>query len=147
MKKLTPEEELQFLKEIHGQAWVTAILDGLRDSFTVLQTRAQMLLGLVTICLTITGFSGPKVAESGALPRFFVFLGVVSVLVSALVVLCGPLHIRWMTQYRAEQMDTTLVHLIRRRNRRTCLYHLAVAWLLVGLTGYVLSFAAFLLKP
>ncbi len=145
MKKLTPEEELRFLKEIHGQNGVPPIFDWLRDAFAVLQTRAQMLLGLITICLTITGFSGPKMAESGALSRVFVFLGVISVLASALVLLCGPLQIRWMTRYREEQMDATFVFLIRRRNLRTRLYHLAVACLLVGLTGYVLSFAAFLL--
>lgn len=145
MKKLTPEEELRFLKEIHGQRGAAGIFDWLRDAFAVLQTRAQMLLGLVTICLTITGFSGPKVAESGPLSRFFVFFGVISVLVSALLLLCGPLQIRWMSQYGAGSMDDTLLQLIRRRDRRTVLYHLAVAWLLAGLTGYVLSFAAFLL--
>jgi uncharacterized Tic20 family protein len=105
-----------------------------------------MLLGLVTICLTITGFSGPKVAESGPWSRFFVFVGVIAVLLSALFVLCGPLQIRWMTQYREDALDATLVQLLRRRNHRTALYHLAVTCLLIGLTGYVLSFAAFLLK-
>lgn len=59
LKKLNPEEELEFLKEIHGADDFGKLFHVLKESFSLLQTRAQMLLGLATICLTITGFSGP----------------------------------------------------------------------------------------
>jgi len=75
-----------------------------------------------------------------------VFLGVVSVLASALIIFTGPLQIRWLTQYRADSIDTTLLELIRRRNIRTHQYYTAMGCLVVGLSGYVLSFATYLLK-
>jgi len=64
LRKLTPEEELEFLKEIHGADDYSKLFSELKDAFALLQTRAQMLLGLATICLTITGFSGPRMAQS-----------------------------------------------------------------------------------
>lgn len=145
MQKLTPRDELDFLRQIYGHDALPTIFGVVRDSFAVLQTRGQLLLGLITICLTITGFSGHRIASSGVLPKVFVLLGVLSVLASALLILCGPLQVRWMTQSREDTIDETLVRLIERRNRRTRLYHAAVVCLLVGLTGYVLSFAAHLL--
>jgi hypothetical protein len=68
------------------------------------------------------------------------------VLISALIIFCGPLQIRWLTQYRADSVETTLLELIRRRNTRTYQYYTAMGCLVVGLSGYVLSFAAYLIK-
>jgi hypothetical protein len=144
LRPLTPAEELAFLKEIHGTPAIAEIFAGVRDSLTVLQTRSQMLLGLITICLTVTGFSGRQIAETGWLSRGSVLVGVLSVLVAAVILIAGPLQVRWVTQYRAETVDATLVTLIERRNRKTTQYQLAAVWLLVGLIGYVLSLAFYL---
>ncbi|MCK5739626.1 hypothetical protein KAH55_10605, partial [bacterium] len=145
MQKLCPAEEFQFYQEIHGDKDYEKVFSALKESFNVLQVRSQVLLSLITICLTITGFSGHRIASTGLLPRIFVSIGVSSVLISALILICGPLQVRWMTQFRAKNLEATVLELIRRRNLRTRKYHWAIFALIIGLTGYVLSLVGFLL--
>jgi len=144
MQKLSPDEEVAFLRDLHRDAEAESVLETLRGAFIVLQTRSQMLLGLATICLTITGFSGPQIAASGVAARSFIVLGVVCVLVTALLLVSGPLQVRWMTQFRGESTDATLAELVRRRNQKTHRYHQAMGFLIVGFTGYVLALATYL---
>ena len=66
---LDPTEELEYLKTIYGDNQAEKLFTLLTDSFNVIQNRAQMLLSLITITLTITGFSGPKIAESSLFAR------------------------------------------------------------------------------
>ncbi len=143
-RKLSPEEELAFLKEIHGEDY-GALFAFLREAFALLQMRAQMLLGLATICLTITGFSGPRMAQSNAFSRFFIGFGLLFVLASVAAIVAGPLHLRWMTAWRADSLDETLIQNIRRRDAKTRLYKIATVLLLIGLTGYLLSLGFFLM--
>ncbi|WP_372846290.1 hypothetical protein [Pontiella sp.] len=143
LKKLNPKEELAFLKEIHG-ADHSKLFGVLREAFTLLQTRAQMLLGLATICLTITGFSGPRMAQSNGVSRFFIGFGLIFVLAAVAAVLVGPLRFRWVTAWRADTMDETLIENIRRRDSKTRWYRVATFLLLVGLTGYLLSLVFYL---
>lgn len=144
MKKLTDSEEVEYLKQLYGGDNVMGIYESLRESFNVLQLRSQLLLSLIVVCLTITGFSGPRIAESGPLARIALFGGVLGVLVAAVILVAGPLRIRWITQWASSDSNETIRLLICRRNNRTKLYHAAAGTLLVGLTGYVLSLAAFL---
>jgi len=144
LNKLTPEEELEFLKEIHGDD-SAKLFAALKDSFSLLQTRAQMLLGLATICLTITGFSGPRMAASNVWSRFFIGFGLVFVLFSVMALVAGPLRLRWMTAWKAGNLERTLVFHLRQRNLRTRFYKVSMILLLVGLTGYLLSLVFYLL--
>lgn len=143
MKKLLPREEVEFLKEIHGEDY-GKLFAAMREAFAILQTRSQMLLGLATICLTITGFSGPRMAASNPLSRFFIGFGLSFVLASVIAVVAGPLRFRWVTSWRADTLDETLIENIRRRDSKTRLYRLATFLLLVGLTGYLLSLIFYL---
>ena len=143
MKKLTPEEEVEFLKEIHGEDY-SRLFDAVKESFELLQTRSQMLLGLATICLTITGFSGPKMAQSNSFSRFFISFGLSFVLASIIAVVAGPLRLRWMTEWKAATLDETLAENIKRRRFKTRLYRMATALLMMGLTGYLLSLIFYL---
>jgi hypothetical protein len=145
IRKLGPREELEYLREIHGddQGRLFSILV---ESFNVLQYRAQLLLGLITICLTITGFSGPRIAESGTVAKLSLIAGLALVLCSALIILVGPLQLRWGTQRRGETLDESLIFLIHVRNQRTRRYHTASALLILGLFGYVGSVIGYLLE-
>lgn len=145
MNKLSPQEELEFLKEIHGRDQYAKLLDVLKDAFSLLQTRAQMLLGLATICLTITGFSGPRMAASNILSRFFIGFGLSFVLLSVIALVAGPLRLRWMTAWKADDVESTLLHHIEQRNNRTVYYRVAMSLLIIGLTGYLLSLLCFLM--
>ena len=143
MKKLTPEEEVEFLKEIHGKEY-SRLFDIVKESFVLLQMRSQMLLGLATICLTITGFSGPKMAQSNSFSRFFIGFGLSFVLASIIAMVAGPLRLQWITSWKADTLDETLVQNIQWRNYKTRLYRIATALLIIGLTGYLLSLIFYL---
>lgn len=146
MKELNPAEELKHLKLIYGEESPAGVYSSLISSFAIIQTRGQILLSLATICLTITGFSGPKIAESNLISRYSIALGLAFVLVSIVVVLSGPMRIKWLTQQYAENMDKTMEELIRRRNVKTKQYHQAMVLLGVGLSFYVMSVVSFLVK-
>jgi len=141
---LTPEDEWQFWQEIYREDAVVTGFAILRDSYQTLQVRSQILLGLITICLTITGFSGIRIAADHLLARVLMLIGILGVLISAVILFSGPLQVRWHTQARADTIPQTIITLIRRRNIRTAQYHAAVACLLIGLTGYVLSVTAYM---
>lgn len=143
MKKLSTAEEAAFIKEIHGGDY-SAVFRYLRESFALLQARSQMLLGLATICLTITGFSGPRMAQSNPFSRFFIAFGLVFVLASVAAVVAGPLSLRWITSWRGETLDDTLIANLLRRDSKTRLYRLSTVLLLTGLTGYLLSLIFYL---
>lgn len=143
LKKLTPEEELVFLKQIHGEEY-GKLFASIREAFSILQTRSQMLLGLATICLTITGFSGPRMAASNPFSRFFIGFGLSFVLAAVIAVVTGPLRFRWVTAWKAETLDETLIENIKRRDLKTRLYGIATVLLLTGLTGYLLSMICYL---
>jgi hypothetical protein len=143
MKKLSAMEEVEFLKEIHGDDY-GKLFAAIREAFCILQTRSQMLLGLATICLTITGFSGPRIAASNPFSRFFIGFGLSFVLAAVIAVVVGPLRFRWVTAWKADTLDETLTENIRRRDLKTCWYRIATFLLLTGLTGYLLSLIFYL---
>jgi cytochrome c oxidase assembly factor CtaG len=143
LKKLTPRKEIEFLKEINGEDY-SKLFGSVKESFALLQTRSQMLLGLATICLTITGFSGPRMAQSNAFSRFFIGFGLSFVLAAVIAVVAGPLRLQWMTAWKADTLDETLTENIRRRDSKTRLYRIATFLLLIGLTGYLLSLIFYL---
>jgi len=144
LRMLKPEEELDYLKEVHGDNYskLFAVLIG---HFDVLQSRAQMLLGLITICLTVTGFSGPSIAASGWIAKMLLAFGLSFVLLASFLLVMGPLQLRWGTQRRAATVPESLVALIEIRNRRTRRYHIASAILVVGLAGYMGSLLVYML--
>ncbi len=144
LRKLSPVEELDFMKEIHGADDYAKLFAVVKDSFSLIQTRAQMLLGLATICMTITGFSGPRMAASNPYSRFLIGFGLSFVLASVIAIVVGPLRFRWITAWRAESMDQTLLENLKRRDSKTLFYRIATLLLLIGLTGYLLSLVFYL---
>ena len=56
-KTLTPEQEIAFMRTELKLETPVLLLDRIVGHFTILQTRSGLLLSLVTICLTISGFS------------------------------------------------------------------------------------------
>lgn len=146
LKRLSHEEELAFLKEVHGEGESAALFGVMREAFVLLQTRAQMLLGLATICLTITGFSGPGIAQSNGYSRVLIGLGLLFVLASVCVSLMGPLRLQWMYAWKAEDADQTILELLRRRDQRTRCYRIATLLLAAGLIFYLFSLLFYLLS-
>ena len=120
-------------------------LEFLRHQFDVIQARSQLLLTLATLALTITGFSGPKIAQTNLFARYSMAVGIVFVLFAVIVLLLGGLRIRWTTQFLGGEPEETLIRIIRYRNHKTRLYFVELALLVVGLTAYVASVITYLL--
>lgn len=144
---IDPADEAAALLEAHGGVGglpqVQAVLE---SQFSVLQTRTQLILTLATIVLTITGFSGPRIAESGVLARWSMAGGLLLVLAAVLLALVGSLGIRWVTQAATPESGVEGLRLvIAYRNRKTRAYQLQLGLLGIGLGCYVTSVIAFLL--
>ncbi|MDA3873859.1 MAG: hypothetical protein PF795_07850, partial [Kiritimatiellae bacterium] len=75
LNTLSPGEELAHMRETLLIREPLVLLDRVVGHFTVLQTRAGLLLSLITLCLTITGFSGHRIASTGFLPAILLSMG------------------------------------------------------------------------
>jgi hypothetical protein len=66
------------------------------------------------------------------------------VLAAVIAVVAGPLRFRWITSWKADTLDETLIENISRRDSKTRWYRIATFLLVVGLTGYLLSLIFYL---
>lgn len=135
---LSPAEELRYMREVLDIREPARLLDRVIDYFNVLQTRSAMLMSLVALCLTISGFSGHRIAAAGKVPALLLSVGLALSVSSAVLLMLGPLQLRWATRRRCgEDFDGTLMELLALRDRRTRRYHTAAVVLVLGLTAYV----------
>jgi hypothetical protein len=112
--------------------------------FTTIQSRSQLLLTLATITLTITGFSGAKIASSGVFARWGLGLGLSLVLISVILLLCN-LRIRWLSHFLTGDAECDVAAMMRHRNAKTRWYTLQIALLGAGLCCYVSAIIAYLI--
>ncbi|MEN9840497.1 MAG: hypothetical protein RL376_297 [Verrucomicrobiota bacterium] len=139
-------EEARHVLALGGS--LAGALNLLVQQFNVLQTRAQLLLTVATLALTITGFSGPRIAAAGAFQRYAMAGGLTFVLASMLLIIGGSLRIRWVTQFRApEGEDPTklLAQILCYRDRKTRLFFAELCLLLTGLAAYIAAVVAYFL--
>ena len=139
----SPAAEARQMLLVQGNRGVQGAIDILMQQFQVLQTRAQMMLTITTLTLTITGFSGPKIAASGTFAQTTMVLGILSVLASTLLILGGSLRIQWVTQFTAENDLALVTSVVRYRNKKAKLFFAEICLLVAGLTCYVASVVAY----
>ena len=139
-----PEDEARELFALHGggREALARSVELLSRQFLVIQNRSQLLLTLATITLTITGFSGPKMAESGVLARVGLVAGLIFVLL-AVVLLLANLRIRWLTHFIGPDPQRSLVAALRYRNAKTRWYLAQIVLLSIGLGCYVGAIVAY----
>jgi len=89
----TPEEEAEHLLGLYGSD-AGKIMGMLEGQLTNLTGRAQMLLQLAGLTITVTGFSGASIARSGRPAAILVVSGLVLVLLAASLSMGGILRIR-----------------------------------------------------
>ena len=145
--RLTIDQEADHLLAMHGGGDVALVksLDMLKGMFSTIQTRGQLLLTLATITLTITGFSGARIVESGgALARWGLGVGLVFVLISIALILSN-LRIRWLSTFSGTAREI-LLQILRYRDEKTNWYLLQVTLLTIGLTCYVGAVIAFVVR-
>jgi hypothetical protein len=119
-------------------------MDALSRTFAAIIQRTQLQLTLATLALTITGFSGPKIAASNNFSRYTLGIGLVLSLFSILVALRGVMHIRWLTQFTGESDEITFLRIIEYRDMKTKLFKQGLLLLVAGLAFYVSSVVGFL---
>ncbi len=146
-RPLSPDEEARhILAMMGGEQSLARCLEFLRHQFDVIQARSQLLLTLSTLALTITGFSGPKIAQTNEFARYSMAFGIVFVLAGMIILLLGGLRIRWTTQFNEETPELTVSRIIRYRNAKTKLYFLELALLVIGLAAYVSAVVTYLMN-
>lgn len=137
-------EEADHLLALYGNdaAKVLGILEGQLANLT---SRAQVLLQLAGLTITVTGFSGANIARSGPAAAVLVVSGLVTVLVAASLSMGGILRIRWVTQLAPTSLRESVVHAIEMRDTKTRIFGRSMALLIVGLALYIGSVAILLL--
>lgn len=140
----TPEEEADHLLELFGgdAARVTSVI---QVQLTQLASRAQALLQLAGLTITVTGFSGASIARSGTLAAFLVVAGLVVVLLGASLSMGGILRVRWTTQLAPCPPRDAIISAIEMRDKKTRAFARSLALLIVGLALYIGSVALLLL--
>lgn len=140
----TPEQEVEHLLRLYdGDA--AKIMSELQSQLSILANRAQTLLSLAGITITVTGFSGASIAKTGPLSAALLVAGLVIVLVAAAIAMNGILRVRWTTSLPPCELPEALLATIEVRDVKTRRFDLALRLLVIGLSLYVSSVALLLL--
>lgn len=142
--KPSPQEEAVYILDLFNHSKAECI-KFVHDQFNVIQSRNQALLTLGTLTLTITGFSGPRIAATNLFSRYSIALGIFLVLLSLLILLIGIQRVRWVTQFKEVDPEKTLVSILTYRNQKIKYYGIELFLLVIGLSCYVASVISFLI--
>ena len=115
------------------------------QQLNVLQSRAQVLMSLAGVVLTITGFSGQRIAGTSRFAQVCVIAGLSVVLLSAIWIWKKVLSIRWMTSDLAGGPEAILSRIIERRDTKTKAYTAGGFILCLGFVLYSIAFAKMLI--
>jgi hypothetical protein len=124
-----------------------AALKGAESQLNTVYTRAQVLMSLAGMVVTVTGFSGRLIAGSSQLAQLFLVAGLFVSLGSAAWVFCRVMKVRWVTAMASENPDEALANVLYRRDRKTAAYTVGGTLLFIGLVLYGISIALMLLDP
>jgi hypothetical protein len=112
----------------------------------VLQSRAQVLMSLAGVVLTITGFSGQRIAGTGRFAQVCVIAGLGVVLLSAIWIWKKVLSLRWMTSDLTGEPEQILFRIIQRRDVKTKAYAAGGFILCLGFVIYSIAFGKMLIS-
>jgi hypothetical protein len=122
-----------------------AAFDLLERQLSVLVLRTQVLLSLSGIVITVTGFSGRAIAQTGTLARVSITAGIVLVLIAALIAVGGVLRLRWLSQVLGDDAATTLTRGIALREQKARYLSLSMLAFGIGFACYCLAIAQLLI--
>jgi hypothetical protein len=145
-RQLSTEEEARLLlSQKPGNDSFSYALGIVQGQFAVIQSRFQFLITLSALALTITGFSGPKIAASNDFSRYTMAIGLVFVLLTTLLLL-GSLQLKWVTQISGETPQKSIEAMLRSRDHKTQLFGIKLILLAIGLSFYVVSVVYYFLS-
>jgi hypothetical protein len=111
----------------------------------VLVLRAQVMLSLCGIVITVTGFSGRAIAETSHAARISVAAGIFMVLAAAAVAIWGVLRLRWLTQEIDDEPLVTLLRGLEVRDRKARNMRVAATIFVIGFGLYCAAIAQLLI--
>lgn len=144
---LSRHDEADRILREYADRGFDAMMSVLERQFLLLHHRAQVLLALSGIIISTTGFSGRIIAGTNALAQALVIAGVGLVLLSAVIVAWGVLHLRWLTMQPGQTPRDWLITSLRYRDIKTTFYRVGLVVALVGITLYCGSIAIMLANP
>jgi hypothetical protein len=110
----------------------------------VLVTRAQTILSLSGIVITVTGFSGRAIAATNMLAKWSVVAGLCVVLLGAAVGIVGVLRLRWLSQALGGEPLAMLDRALEMRDQKSRSLAVALLLFVLGFSLYVLAVAQLL---
>ncbi|MCA9551646.1 MAG: hypothetical protein KC933_16535 [Myxococcales bacterium] len=137
---MTEEEEARRLAAaLEGQPF--QLLTYLSGQLSVLKTQAQMLLGLSSVAITVTGFSGAHMIRAGRPAALLMVVGIAFILAAATICIRSMGVIRWVTQDLDDDLTKTAQVVLTRRNRQQGRLQIASYLVAVGLAAYLAAVA------
>jgi hypothetical protein len=124
-----------------------AALKVAENQLNIIYTRAQVLMSLAGMVVTVTGFSGRLIASSSLTAQLFLISGLFVTLTSVIWVFMKVMRVRWVTILATNNKDTALQCALNHRNRKTNAYKIGGIILCVGLILYSISIALMLITP
>ena len=143
---MSANEEANKILSLAGSDMLKAI-ELLEKQLNTLHARAQVLMSLAGIVVTVTGFSGRLIASTSLTSQVLVISGLATVLASAVWVFSRVMGVRWVTVGLTENDVDSLEKIIERRNKKTRAYSKGGIILCVGLFLYSIAFAMMLVSP
>ncbi len=125
---------------------IHSILD---HQLSVLQSRAQVLVSIAGIVITVTGFSGRIIAGTHIVSQILVISGLLTVLASAVYILAKVMRIRWITGIMKDSDDSqeSLMKILEMRNMKNYAFRIGSIILFVGLVFYCVAISIMLMNP
>lgn len=119
----------------------------LDSQLAVVHTRAQSLVQLVGVVITVTGFSGRIIADTNDTAQMLIITGLSLVLIAAMIALVFVMPIRWLTSYMDMDVEDWVLTALRRRRRKNIAYFIAIWVLIAGMILYVAAISIMLAHP
>lgn len=146
MNNITPEQESEKILELTGGDLCSS-LELLDKQVSTIHTRAQVLMSLCGVVITVTGFSGRIIAGTSLVSQISIIIGLAVVLISAIYLYAKVMRIRWFTTELETDSKKCLARIITRRNAKTKAYTIGGFILCCGFILYCVAVALMLLNP
>ena len=128
----------------HDRSPIYRLLDA---QLTVLHGRAQSLMQLAGVVITVTGFSGRIIADTSKEAQTLIVTGVALVSAAACLALGFVMPIRWVSSYMHLPVEQWVLVTLRRRERKSRAIRVATAVLVIGMVCYIAAIAMMLVHP
>lgn len=130
-----------------GMDNVARIYEIVNQQLNVIHTRAQSLIALGSVVITVTGFSGRIIADTNRYAQLLIVLGITLVGVAAGITLTRVMPLRWVTSYMDLEPREWLLTALRRRTRKSKALRVALVFMTLGMISYLTSIAIMLMFP